>query len=112
MFFIIDNSIKYTELGGITINIDYCAYEDKKCCQIEIIDTGIGIPENKQKIIFEAFRQISEGNDRTFEGLGLGLTVAQKIINMIGGRIEFSSKQGIGTTFSLLLPVEEENLPA
>lgn len=107
LFFIIDNGIKYTEMGGLTINIDYCTDGQKKCCKIEIIDTGIGIPENKQKIIFEAFRQISEGNNRTFEGLGLGLTVAQKIINMIGGEIKFTSTPRKGTTFALLIPVEE-----
>ncbi|MEJ2613916.1 MAG: PAS domain S-box protein [Ignavibacteriaceae bacterium] len=74
--YIIDNAIKFTSKGGVTIEIDKVLERNAIYGAIRISDTGIGISKEKQKVIFEDFRQASEGKSRNFEGNGLGLTVA------------------------------------
>jgi CheY-like chemotaxis protein len=71
-----------------------------------VSDTGIGISENHQDQIWLAFRQVSEGLNRTFEGTGLGLTITRKYVESLGGKITLNSKLGAGSTFIIELPVE------
>ena len=71
---------------------------------VQISDTGIGIPDDKMKIIFNPFRQISEGDSRLFQGIGLGLTLAKKFTEVSGGKVLVESKVGKGTSFTILLP--------
>jgi CheY-like chemotaxis protein len=74
-------------------------------------DTGIGIPHNQQKFIFERFRQGSESNNRDFEGSGLGLSICKSYVEMLGGRIWVESEEGKGSIFYFTIPydsVEEE----
>ncbi|RPI71352.1 MAG: response regulator, partial [Ignavibacteriales bacterium] len=68
-------------------------------------DTGIGIPKNNLNIIFDPFRQLSEGLSRNFEGAGLGLTVAKKFVEMMNGSIEVESEFGKGSTFLIKFPI-------
>ncbi len=75
---LIYNAIKDTFEGGITINADQIIRQHQSCLQIQLSDTGIGIPKDRIRIIFEAFRQASEGFSRNHEGSGLGLTLSQK----------------------------------
>jgi len=103
---LLDNAIKYTEKGGITIIADEIIYdENNKFGVIKIIDTGIGIPQKNRDVIFDAFKQLSEGVTRRYEGTGLGLTIAQKMINLLNGKLEIESKEGIGSSFAILLPL-------
>ncbi len=103
---LLDNAIKYTEKGSIKIIADESVDdEDRKFCIIKIKDTGIGIPQKNLNVIFDAFRQISEGVTRRYEGTGLGLTIAQKMTRLLNGKLEVESMEGSGSTFSILLPL-------
>lgn len=101
---IIDNAIKFTVKGGVTIEIDKVLEKNVVWGAIRISDTGIGISKEKQKVIFEDFRQASEGKSRNFEGNGLGLTVAKKIVEMLNGYITVESELGMGSQFTIYLP--------
>ncbi|MHB8930864.1 MAG: hybrid sensor histidine kinase/response regulator, partial [Melioribacteraceae bacterium] len=103
----IENAIKYTQAGEIKIELTSSYQEDgKKFAIINIIDTGIGIRTEDQSLIFREFKQLSEGFRRDFEGLGLGLTIANKITTLIGGKITLQSELGKGSKFTLMLPIE------
>jgi PAS domain S-box-containing protein len=100
---LINNAVKFTFEGGITVSLNL---EENKYL-IKISDTGVGIPKDKYDVIFEEFRQVSEGQSRNFEGAGLGLTIANKYIERLGGDITFKSQIGVGTTFYVKLPVKD-----
>jgi PAS domain S-box-containing protein len=97
---LINNSIKFSEKGKITLKF----YKENDTVIIKITDTGIGIPKEKFGQIFEEFRQVSEGDNRIFQGTGLGLTLVKKYLVLLGGRIELESEEGVGSTFLLYLP--------
>lgn len=106
---LIDNAIKYTEEGSIRFG-----YEVQKSKVVFYVkDSGIGIPEEKQEVIFERFRQADEGNTRKFGGTGLGLSISQGLIRLLDGEIWFESKTDIGTTFYFSIPsdVQPETSP-
>ena len=105
---IIDNAVKYTEKGEINIEVGILLEDDIKYIFINIKDTGIGIPEDKIPVIWQAFRQVSEGLNRGYEGTGLGLTIAKKIIELMHGSIEVKSKLGQGTEFIVKIPYLDE----
>lgn len=97
---LLNNAIKYTKEGAIELK----AKGENNFVVIEVIDSGIGIPEDSQAIIFEPFRQVSEGYTRNYEGVGLGLSIVKKCTDMMGGTISVKSKTGKGSTFTLKLP--------
>lgn len=104
---VLDNAIKYTLQGGVEVKLERQILENIKWITIRIKDTGIGIEPGKQQVIFEPFRQVSEGYTRSFEGNGLGLTLAIKFIELLGGGIELESSSPEGTTFILKYPDSE-----
>jgi len=101
---LINNAIKFTNEGEITIN----CYLKERDLQIDVIDTGIGISEHDMAHIFETFRQIDTGLDRVKEGSGLGLAISQKLSALLGGSISVTSELGVGSTFSVVLPIKSE----
>lgn len=72
-----------------------------------IKDTGIGIAEDKQKLIFEAFRQVDDSLTRKYEGTGVGLTISKKLTEIFGGNISVESKKGVGSTFTFSIPYKK-----
>lgn len=103
---LLNNAVKFTENGKIGIKLYLLKTEIKTCNCVEIYDTGIGIPDDKQFLIFEAFRQVSEGMNRMYQGTGLGLSVAKKFIEIMNGDISVKSKVGEGTSFYLKFPAQ------
>lgn len=97
---IVNNAIKYTESGEV--NVDISLINDYAV--IKISDTGIGIAKEHHDLIFEEFRQVSEGFSRNFEGTGLGLNITKKLIEKIGGKIKVESELGKGSTFIVTIP--------
>lgn len=107
---IIKNAETFTEHGFILLTTYKKAMPSSglKYGVVEIADTGIGIPADKVKLVFEEFRQVSEGISRDFEGTGLGLTLTKKYVELMGGKIELKSQENRGTRISLIFPLSQE----
>lgn len=106
---LIDNAIKYTNVGGVTVIIEKEIKNDNKWAVIKVKDTGIGIPEDYLNTIFEEFRQVSEGWSRSYEGTGLGLTIAKRYTDLLNGKIKVESQINRGSTFTVKFPLEKES---
>jgi signal transduction histidine kinase/CheY-like chemotaxis protein len=104
----LSNAVKFTESGGATVRL---APGDSLPVSISVSDTGIGIPEGKWGLVFEAFKQADGSTSRRYGGTGLGLTISQELASLLGGKIVVASEAGKGSTFSLLLPLEIPALP-
>ncbi|OYT17861.1 MAG: hypothetical protein B7C24_00325 [Bacteroidetes bacterium 4572_77] len=97
---LINNAIKFTDKGNVTLG-----YELKTTVlEFFVKDTGIGIAENKQQAVFDRFEQADIEDTRAFEGSGLGLAIAKSYVEMLGGKIWLSSKEGVGTEFRFTIP--------
>lgn len=104
---LIGNAVKYSVEGGVTIIVDYDQLgSDQIVLKCSISDTGIGISKEKMTHIFEKFTQADETTTRTFGGTGLGLTITQDLLEMMGGDIHVESVEGLGSTFSFELPLK------
>lgn len=101
---LISNAIKFTNNGGVLVNCYSESKDGSEFVVIEVSDTGIGISPNNIKLIFEEFRQVSEGLSRSYEGTGLGLTIAKRYTELLGGKISVESTPGAGSTFRLEFP--------
>jgi signal transduction histidine kinase len=99
---IFNNAVKFTSEGEIKVKARRSA--DGMGVEFEVADTGVGIEKNKMALIFEPFQQIDKSNQRACSGLGLGLTVARRMAQLIGGTVEISSEPGAGTTVSMRFP--------
>ncbi|MDP2385119.1 MAG: ATP-binding protein [Bacteroidota bacterium] len=101
---LVGNAIKFTEKGNVTVTTKLIeSTESDVLCEFAISDTGIGIPQDKLKLIFERFTQASTETTRKYGGTGLGLTIVQQLLNLQGGKIEVSSKVGEGSIFKFFL---------
>ncbi|MCA0389249.1 MAG: response regulator [Bacteroidetes bacterium] len=112
---LISNAIKFTKTGKVTVRIDMPKASDNlfrsglnrnECVAITVADTGIGIPLEKQKVIFEAFQQADGGTSREFGGTGLGLSISRELSHILGGEIQVESIPGTGSSFTLFLPLK------
>ncbi len=111
----LSNAIKFTRTGSITLRISTPAPEtsffrdtltSQNTLAFAVEDTGIGIPEEKQQLIFEAFQQADGSTSRTYGGTGLGLSISRELAGLLGGEIHIHSKPGKGSMFTLYLPKE------
>jgi len=100
MINLLTNAVKFTEKGGISI---HCR-TDGPAIILSVTDTGIGIKPENQQMIFDAFRQVDAGIQRSQEGTGLGLNITKKLVELMGGSILVESQWGKGSTFIVTLP--------
>ncbi len=95
-----DNALKFTERGSITVKIELEAAADgERCLHFSVKDTGIGIPAEKQGLIFKAFEQVDGSTTRNYGGTGLGLAIAGQLVEQMHGKVWIESQIGLGTTF-------------
>jgi signal transduction histidine kinase/ActR/RegA family two-component response regulator len=101
------NAVKFTERGGVLITLTSNANADGATypVAISVSDTGVGIPQDKHDLVFEAFTQADGSTSRRYGGTGLGLSISRALAKRMGGIIKLQSELGVGSTFSLLLPL-------
>jgi signal transduction histidine kinase len=99
---VFNNAVKFTSEGSVTVKVQPAG--DGKSVDFEVTDTGAGIEESKIDSIFEPFHQADNSAQRAYSGLGLGLTVARRMAELIGGKLEVSSKPNLGTRVKMNFP--------
>jgi len=104
------NAIKFTHRGGVEIGASVRPVSDREfVLQLRVADTGIGIPSDQLHSVFESFRQLDTGLSRQYSGLGLGLSLAQKITSLMHGELTANSSVGEGSTFRVEIPLRTTN---
>jgi CheY-like chemotaxis protein len=103
---LLNNAIKFTEEGSIEFGYEL---KTDDTLLFFVKDTGMGIPYGHQDQVFERFRQVDESKSRRHEGTGLGLTISQKLVKMLGGQIWLKSKEGEGSVFCFTHPYESKS---
>lgn len=98
---LLSNAVKFTETGGIFLKVEEEIHNNDRVVLISVEDTGIGISLKNQEIIFEEFRQVSEGIGRNYEGVGIGLSIVKRFCEMINAKISINSTPSSGSKFTL-----------
>ena len=112
---LLTNALKFTEKGAVEVRIATIYVQSGRFLEIAVSDTGIGIDKNDQDIIFDGFRQLDGSSSRRFGGTGVGLSLCSKLAAALGGKISVKSELGLGSVFSVFLPLtvaEEHSQPS
>ncbi|HEX2656834.1 MAG TPA: ATP-binding protein, partial [Polyangia bacterium] len=97
---LLGNAVKFTDRGEVFVSVDVHKVEgDELWLHVHVRDTGMGIPKDKQRVIFEAFAQADGSTARKYEGTGLGLTISSRLVQLMGGQLWVESEEGVGSTF-------------
>ena len=112
---LVGNALKFTEVGGVTLSFGRPGPDERvmraglsadRALAIRVTDTGIGIAPDMQRIVFEAFQQADSGDRRKYGGTGLGLSISRELVTLLGGELHLESKPGVGSTFTVIIPIE------
>src|SRR5205814_1481004 len=116
---LLSNALKFTEHGSVRVRTYRDTHVDRffartlrrapAALAFEVKDTGIGIAPEKQQLIFEAFQQADTSTSRVYGGTGLGLTISRELARLLGGEIHLRSLVGEGSTFTLFLPLSDDD---
>ncbi len=115
---LVSNAIKFTSNGSVvvrffrpalSVDLSRSKLSHNQAFGVSVMDTGIGIPEEKRQFIFEAFQQADGSTSRQFGGTGLGLSISKELAQLLGGEIQLTSKVGEGSTFTVFLPLEKSH---
>ena len=115
---LVSNAIKFTETGSVVvtfgrpdqkIDLSLSGLDPSQAFSISVRDTGIGIASKDRQTVFEAFKQADGGISRKFGGTGLGLSISRQLAKLLGGEIQLESDPGVGSTFTLYLPLRVES---
>ncbi len=109
---LVENAIKFTKEGRVEVLATGQPVDGKLRLKLQVIDTGIGIPADKLAVVFESFRQVDSGLAREHNGLGLGLSLVEKLTALMQGQVTVQSAPGIGSTFTLTIPLTLPREPA
>jgi two-component system sensor histidine kinase/response regulator len=110
---LVGNAIKFTEKGEIVVRVEVESQcEEDVVLHFRVVDTGMGVPAKKQKVIFEAFSQADNSTTRKFGGTGLGLTISQRLVSLMKGKIWVESELGKGSTFHFTAQFKVQKNPA
>jgi CheY-like chemotaxis protein/two-component sensor histidine kinase len=102
---LLSNALKFTAKGSVTLNVNALELKGQKCISFGVRDTGIGIPVDKQQVVFEAFQQADGSTRRKYGGTGLGLSISRELAKLLGGEITLESEPGNGSEFIVTVPV-------
>ncbi len=114
---LISNALKFTERGSVTVrfhrpapgtNLARSRLQVDQALAVSVVDTGIGIAPADMELVFEAFRQVDSGTARSYGGTGLGLSISRELARLLGGEIQLDSTLGVGSTFTLYVPLRTE----
>ena len=112
---LLSNAFKFTKSGEVQLILQYPENKDdivmtelepNKTLAIRVTDSGIGIPKDKQMVIFEAFQQVDGTTSRRYGGTGLGLSISRQLAKLLGGTLTLHSEEGKGSTFTIYLPIQ------
>lgn len=104
---LVNNAVKFTEYGGVRLDVS----KRNQRLEIKVADTGIGIPVEQQKSIFDAFKQADQSLTRQYEGAGLGLAIVKRLANLMDGDVSVESAAGRGAVFTVNLPLNLKQMP-
>lgn len=108
---LVSNAIKFTEKGEIVIGYKQITKGGRKLLKFYVKDSGIGIPEKKQEIIFDRFNHLTDDRNKIYKGTGLGLAISKKLVDLLGGEIGVISEEHVGSEFYFTLPYQIMDTP-
>ncbi|MBQ4810341.1 response regulator [Pseudoalteromonas luteoviolacea] len=108
---LISNAIKFTDVGGVQIEVKTVQYQSIQALHIDVIDTGIGMAQETQNSIFERFQQADSSTTRKYGGTGLGLAITASLVELMDGKVTIDSEENKGTCVSVTLPLSQAALP-